>query len=832
MALSVNAHGEECRPPSNFVNLAYNSLTPVGIDDSTTFNIYSSDGLAIELQNILTVPTQCNTGLDIVFLVDYTGSMGNAINGVKAGITNILSTIDNESLGNYRVGLCIFDEYYGNITSPNNYGSTSTYLNLPASQKERINTFNNRTQFITCVQPLGNVGSNTDFVSKLNLLATPTFPLGNGQGTPEPGGEGINAILSNNIAGSFRSNAIKLIILITDAVPGGNDDTNNSTDQTYFEYNLLGICNSYDTQLMVQSTLSPAYPGNYYYGLSIATTPSGRYDQVTFDANGNWINTGLISGIQNLCNDSYIASCDSAPSGWYYEYGADFAFYYDSELGYATEEYWFPPEYTVYANFAEVTEQNRSVRFTVETKYVPAGTTLYWELESGYANADDLVEGVNNGYITVSDNGQFGNVGWFDLTTYPDNFTEGNEWLIVLIKNASLNTVGSTEVRVIDTSMSPTPTPTATAIPPTPTPTAIPACYTVQLTLASYNSSGYVQYIDCNGSSQMVFMQAYSQPTIICARSISYTSSIITEYTGTQCYSTSGAGAGYPTATPIPPTPTPTITSSGGAGYPTATPRPTDIIPTATPRPTDPPVFLSYIAERNDGAAYEYVGPFDEFHNMNDLVEINDGSGLCWTLGAAATVDYTYIIEGPCRLPVNPPDPTPTPDNSGGGGGCLIIGTPVKLANGTYINIENLQVNQELASVTFGNMPDSDNYSILAAWSQSNPVLTDTTANVTGVDMYNVNSLLDINDGLLRSSMDHLHVVKRNGNWRILKASELQLNDILFNNDSKAEIIITNLEVFIGSYNVYKINVEANDTFIANGIVTHNRKDEFLEPPI
>lgn len=829
MALSVNAHGEECIPPNNFVSLAYNSSTPVGIDDSTVFNTYSSDGLAIELQNILTTPTQCNTGLDIVFLVDYTGSMTGAINGVKAGITNILSTIDSESLGNYRVGLCIFDEYYGNVTSPNNYGSTSTYLNLPTSQKERINTFNNRTQFITCVQPLGNVGSNSDFVSKLNLLATPTFPLGNGQGVPEPGGEGINAILSNNIAGSFRSNSIKLIILITDAIPGGNDDTNNSTDQTYFEYNLLGICNSYDTQLMVQSTLSPTYPGNYYYGLSIATTPAGRYDQVTFDSNGNWINTGLISGIQNLCNNSYIASCDSAPSGWYYESGADYAFYYDSTLGYATDQYWFPPEYTVYANFAEVTEQNKSVMFIVETKYVPVGTTLYWELQQGYANANDLVEGVNNGYITVSDNGQFGNVGRLDLTTYPDNFTEGNEWLIVVIKNNSLNTVGSTEVRVIDTSMSPTPTPTATPIPPTPTP--VP-CYTYNFQLVDSWNSGYIQYTMCDGRSDTVYLQPYAQPVVLCVKAIAYYQNIIITQVGSQCYTSSGAGAGYPTATPIPPTPTAYSSGSGtGSGTPTATPRPT-ATPTATPRPTDAPVFLSYIAERNDGATWEYVGPFDEFHNMNDLVEVNDGSGLCWTLGSAATVDYTYNIEGPCRLPENQPDPTPTPDNSGGGGGCLIAGTPVKLANGTYINIENLQVNQELASVAFGNMPDSDNYSVLAAWSQSNPILTDTTANVTSVDMYIVNSLLDINDGLLRSSMDHLHVIKRNGNWRILKASELQLNDILFNNDSKTEIIITNLEVFIGSYNVYKINVEANDTFIANGIVTHNKKDEFLEPPI
>jgi hypothetical protein len=663
MALSISSYGQPCVPPENFVSLAYNSSSPNDINNSTVFNTYSSDGLALELENILTIPTQCNTGLDIVFLVDYTGSMTGAINGVKAGITNILNTIDSESLGNYRVGLCIFDEYYGNLTSPPTYkyGQSSTYLNLPASQKAVINTFNNRTQFITCLQPLGNVGSITDFQTKLNLLATPSFPIGDGQFTPEPGGLGINEILSNNIAGSFRSNAIKLIILITDAIPGGDDDANNSTDQTYFEYNLLGVCNSYDTQLMVQSTLSSTAIGNYYYGLSIATTPAGRYDQVTFDSNGNWINTGLISGIQNLCNNSYIATCNSAPSGWYYESGADFAFYYDSELGYATDEYWFPPEYIVYANFAEVTEQNRSVMFIVETKYVPVGTTLYWELQQGYANANDLVEGVNNGYIIVSDNAPFGGVGILDLTTYPDNFTEGNEWLSVVITNSTLNTVGSTAVRIIDTSMSPTPTPTATPIPPTATPTP---CYTYNFQLVDSWNSGYIHYTMCDGRSDTVYLAPYSQPVILCVKAIGYYQNIIITNVGSECYTSSGAGAGYPTATPIPPTPT-TYSSGSGSGTgsgipaPTATPVPA---PTATPvpQPTATPLpFSSYIAERNDGGEWGYVGPYSALYTLDDSVYVNDQSGICWTLGTPTTADYTHSIIDYCY-----PDPTPLPTSA------------------------------------------------------------------------------------------------------------------------------------------------------------------------
>ena len=38
-------------------------------------------------------PVACIEGMDVVFLIDYTGSMGGYINGVKSGVLSIVNTI-------------------------------------------------------------------------------------------------------------------------------------------------------------------------------------------------------------------------------------------------------------------------------------------------------------------------------------------------------------------------------------------------------------------------------------------------------------------------------------------------------------------------------------------------------------------------------------------------------------------------------------------------------------------------------------------------------------------------------------------------------------------
>ena len=931
MALSAFTF-DTCVPPTSFVSLAYDSQSPNSINTSTIFNTFATNGLNIN-QNPLTIPTQCSGGMDIVFLVDYTGSMGGAISGVKAGLTNILSTINSESLGNYRVGLCVFDEYLGNLTSPPNYGSTSTYLNLPTTQKAVINTFNNRTQFITCLQPLDNIGSTSAFQTKLNLLSTPSFPLGNGQQVPEPGELGVNEILSNNIAGSFRADAIKLIILITDAIPGGNDDANSAIDFTYINGTLIGLCDSYNVQVMTQSSLAAASTGNYYYNLSVGTTPTGRYDQVTFDGAGNWINTGLIPGIQNLCDSSYVATCESAPSGWYYEAGSAYAVYYDSELGYVTDEYWFPPTYNLSANVSQVDEENRIITFTVDTQYLADESVLFWELGPYHANANDLVENVYNGYVIVYTTSGVNGQGQFQLTTKPDYWTEGAEWLVVKLKTSTGILVDTVNVRILDSSLD---LPTATPIPPTATP--VP-CYTYTFQLTDRGNSGQIQYTMCDGRSDTVYLPPYAEPIVLCVKAIVSSNNVIITQVGSQCYSSSGAGAGYPTATPIPPTataipPTPTATrvpdptataippTATAVPAPTATSAPSgtcyhvwaadtvdtfryglsynfggiiertfnqmlaspyyyngragsvysicstfspsvwdsservliisdDIFvidetggcttengcsysefipnPTATPNKPEPTAeYNSWLAERNDGGAYAYVGPYSGFYSFNQSVYVDDASGLCWTLGSPAITVPEFSIFDICGGDFTP-FPTATPDR-GTGDGCLLKGTLVKLSNGTEVTIESLTTGMELSSVIIGNMPDESNVEALMQWSQTNPTLSNTSATVTQNTEYIVNSILSFNDGLLVSSEDHIHVVKRNSVWSVMKAVDILVGDS-FVNQSGSEQVINSIVKSNGVFEVYKLDVESNDVYIANGTITHNYKDPIIDDP-
>ena len=948
MALSVFSF-EECNPPSDFIQLAYNVSSPNGLDTSSVFNTYSTNGTSISLGSSLTQPTECGSGMDIVFMVDYTGSMENAISNVKTGITNILSTIATESLDNFRVGLCIFDEYAGSVTSPSLYGTNINYTSLPASQKVTINGIGH-TQFITCMHPMGGVGDTSVFQTQLNKLAA-ALPLGNGDGTPEPGGLGIYEVIQNGIAGGFREDAIKVIILITDAVPGGNDDLANAIDTAYFANTLIPLADSLNIQTLVQSTKATNTAYNYYYALATGTTPIGRYDQVSF-ATSNWINTGLIAGIQSLCGSSYTHTCDTAPSGWYHEDGSSYAFYFDATTGEITNQYNFPPIYGFGSPPPNVGESGETVVFQVETTYVPAGTKLYYTLDSGSGkvSANDFVGGVNSGMLSIDKNGK----GSFQFTTLPDNITEGPESIFAKLRTGSTSgTIVATADPVIiyDTSL----TPTATPSPPTPTPTV----YKLYSEVPFGNGGKLTD--PCGDTTYGIWTQDTSVTIGLQIGDSLYSNGSLTPFVGNNLWYGIGdyfGGVAFKkvrisdtgiilniTGCYIAPTATATPT-------PTATPNPTATVipPTATPTPpgTCENVWVDH--ERIDSVRYglQWRTPNGNyqtvrFSNMLGTANYwyNGVSGtaysVCSTVGpnvfdfdntALVTMDVGFYVlaqggtcEGvycippsqtptstpvpaPTSTPVpaptatpyvylpptatpNPPTPTPTavpvtvykylmdpcdgvssyvvaqsntpktigtvyslsgslyadqnytciqtstafPEttilSAATCGGidprCLLEGTMVKLANGTQVAIETLEVGQELYSMIVGNMPDSDDSTVLSNWSQSNPTVSNTTATIVSVEPSTVNSVWNFNNDLLISSEHHLHIIKRSGNWIIKKANEIAIGDILMS-ETGSEIVITSMVEMIGTYTVYKLDIETNDIFVANGIITHNGK--------
>ncbi len=260
----------------------------------------------------------CEEGMDVVFVVDYTGSMSDAIDGVKAGINNIVGEIASQSGGNYRLGLVTFD---GTVGSGNpNYGSSDYYQDLPDDQK--INISNPHQSggniFITCQEKMnavGNLGtSSTGFTHALNAIDSTNNSNGMSLGSSiECGGTASYEVVQNSFAGQWRSGVLKLIILITDDTPEENS--------TYFNNTLIPAADSNNVQVFCNiaqfvGTGSTVVDTTLYSSLSNSTTPAGQvYSGLSF-ANSSWVNS-MINGITTLCVETTTYTCDPAPAGWY-----------------------------------------------------------------------------------------------------------------------------------------------------------------------------------------------------------------------------------------------------------------------------------------------------------------------------------------------------------------------------------------------------------------------------------------------------------------------------------------------------------------------------------
>ena len=139
--------------------------------------------------------TDCTPPLDIAIVLDITGSMGGVLANTKASIVAIANQAATTSNNDYRIG----------VITVNQINSTST---------------NN-----TIVEPfsLNNIATLQPNVNAITL--------GSGAGIPEPTDVAIRDIL-NDTLGAFRPSATKMIILITDAVPSGeNNDVFDATDE-------------------------------------------------------------------------------------------------------------------------------------------------------------------------------------------------------------------------------------------------------------------------------------------------------------------------------------------------------------------------------------------------------------------------------------------------------------------------------------------------------------------------------------------------------------------------------------------------------------------------
>lgn len=229
----------------------------------------------------------CDEGMDIAFVIDYTSSMGIVIDNIKNNVTSIANAISVASSDDYRLGLVIFDEMQNISGLPNYYGS-SVYQSIPNSQKYiNINNVDGITQYITAMEMFSQNNVLT-FNQQINSINNSTFPLGRGVNGPEPSDVAVNLVVNNDFIGSFRPDVKKIIILITDNLPSGNDDEYNIVDDL-FVVNLKQDC----VNKGIKVILMTSYQLNVLYLLA---NGSGG-----FVVNG-YSPTQIINAINNLCN--------------------------------------------------------------------------------------------------------------------------------------------------------------------------------------------------------------------------------------------------------------------------------------------------------------------------------------------------------------------------------------------------------------------------------------------------------------------------------------------------------------------------------------------------
>lgn len=156
--------------------------------------------------------------------------------------------------------------------------------------------------------------------------------------------------------------------------------------------------------------------------------------------------------------------------------------------------------------------------------------------------------------------------------------------------------------------------------------------------------------------------------------------------------------------------------------------------------------------------------------------------------------------------------------------GCLLQGTKITMEDNSIKRIQNLQIGDSLKSLNIVGMSSGELESL--QFQTDNLEYTPAVAIVTNITKLERKTLISFNEGLLQSSIDHNHFIRRDGICKFLSSNEVFVGDYLMNEEGEF-IEVTLVEEYTDiNYIVYKIDVEEHDVFFANGLLTHNAKIE------
>ena len=192
--------------------------------------------------------------------------------------------------------------------------------------------------------------------------------------------------------------------------------------------------------------------------------------------------------------------------------------------------------------------------------------------------------------------------------------------------------------------------------------------------------------------------------------------------------------------------------------------------------------------------------PSDPGYPTNDL---NDDVANMYNTVSGSSVGYGVIIDATLS--------------------CHVTGTVMNLADGSTRLVEDLQVGDVLASYDIAGLSDTGEF--LDWSSQINQFsATQTTATVVNITSSSFGRYFNFNNGLTKVTEEHPVLVKDAGNNISFKqVIDVVIGDSFYINGAWVEI--TSKEAVEETITAYNIDVEADDVYLADGILWHNTEN-------
>ena len=175
---------------------------------------------------------------------------------------------------------------------------------------------------------------------------------------------------------------------------------------------------------------------------------------------------------------------------------------------------------------------------------------------------------------------------------------------------------------------------------------------------------------------------------------------------------------------------------------------------------------------------------------------------------------------------------TTTTTTSGGGGGCHLGGTMIEMGDGTFKAIENIVAGDVVKSANISGLSLEED--AWHTWSTPDSAfsMTETTATVQSLNVNQFNGWRNINNGLIKLTYEHPLLALQNDKVSYRAAKDVGIGDKIYVKDANGNfnwVEIMTYQVEYADANdhsvlvpVYTIDVEAQDSYFADGVVAQN----------